>query len=374
MNKFLISLSIASLILLLSCSSNKEKEQKPLKPIIEEVSKVTLKDVISNVGTLEATNKVELKSEASGRIDKILVKEGALLKKGDVILKIDPERIQNSMEKLNLNFQKAQLNYNVAKRNYENAQKLAQYGKISDNQLEDLKNQYEMNKISVDEIKLSVRDLNKELRNTVITSPINGVLVTLPVSEGEIVVAATGGMSNGTAIGTIADLSDLEAVTDIGEVDYPKIKMGMTAELSMASNPERITKGKVNFISMSAKKESNSMVSNFTIRIAVDSLLEGMVPGVNMNVDLVLLEKKNVLGVPYSMVSREIKKKKMIYKVTIADDQKIRKIEVGMTDYKYYEVISGLKEGERVMKVLDTPDSQSNKSSGGGGFGGSPRR
>lgn len=347
------------LFIVFICYCSKEKPErgggpggeKPGRPVIEAVERVDLKDVVSNTGTLEPVVKVELQSEASGRIDTIYVREGAVLNKDDIILKIDPERLETRHQKLSLQVQKARLDESIAKRDYENAQKLVEYGKVSENKLQDLKSLYELKNISVREKELELRDVNTELANTVIRAPMDGVLIALLVEAGEIVASATSGFGNGTQIGTVADVKRLEVVTEIGEVDYPKLKLEMSVDISMASDPTRMVTGSVKFISMAAKQQENSMVSNFEVRIALDSLLDGMVPGVNVNVDFVLMEKPDVLGVSYSMVNAKKKGGKMLYTVLMAESRERRRIQVGETDYKYYEVLSGLTEGEKVMKV-----------------------
>ncbi len=360
---FLLFLAIAG------CSQKSEKEAAALKPLVEQVRRVDLKDVISNTGVLEATIKVDLKSEASGRVDTLYVDEGTRLRKGQKILRINPERLLTQREKLNLRAQKAQLQFEAAKRDFDNASQLAEFGKIAANQVADLKNQFELGRISLDELRLELRDVEKELDNTLIRSPMDGVLVSLNVEEGEIVVSATGSNSGGTAIGSIADVSKLEVVTEIGEVDYPKVRIGMPAEVSMAADPGRITHGRVSFVSLAAKKQDNSQVSNFRIRIAIDSLLQGMVPGINVNVDLVLMEKMGVLGVPFTMVQQGRRKNAEAAIVMMADNRKPRTIKIGETDYKYYEVLDGLKEGDRVMKMpAKDRERGNNRGGGGGGF------
>jgi HlyD family secretion protein len=358
-------------VILLRCAKKEEdaKKDRPIVPIVEEVKYVDLKDVISNTGELKAVTKVDLKSEASGRIDKILVEEGAVLQKGQVILEIDPERLKTTEMKLNLNLRKSTITMETAKREYENAQKLAEFGKIADNKLEDLKNQYELSRIGFEELQLELKDLKKELDNTVIRSPLNGILVLLNVQEGEIVVSATSSNSGGTSIGVIANMKNLEVETEVGEIDYPKIQVGMPAYISMSSDPMRKTKGTIDFISKSAKKISNSTVSTFKILAAVDSLIEGMVPGVNVNIDLVLVDKKHVLGVPFTFVNEQKGKEKITYSVFIEGEEKARNIKVGLTDYKYYEVLEGLKEGEKAVKKPPEEAGKEKRNGGGRGAG-----
>jgi HlyD family secretion protein len=279
----------------------------------EVVRKVDLRDVISQSGEVQPVIKVELKSEASGKIDKVYVKEGERLKKGDRILKIDPTRLLTQKEKLDLAVKKARLNFALAKRDYDNAVKLFNMGQMPSKKLQDLKNECELKELSLKEKELELNDIVYQLSKTLIVAPMEGVLISLLVEEGEIAVSATSGFSGGTAIGTVADISQLEVVTQIGEVDYAKVRKDQVVQISMESDIHAKTSGKVSFVSLAAKKENNSNISSFEVRITIDSLIPALVPGVNVNVDFVVLEKKNVLGVAYSMVEKRKRSGREMY-------------------------------------------------------------
>ena len=390
---------ILSMLMIAGCGGKAGPEDLLRK---EVVRRVDLKDAISQSGEVQPVVKVELKSEASGKIDEVYVKEGERLKKGDKILKIDPTRLLTQKEKLDLSIKKTRLNVSLAKRDYDNAEKLFGMGQMPKKKLEDLKNEYELKEISIKEMELELNDIVYQLSKSLIVAPMNGVLISLLVEKGEIAVSATSGFSGGTPIGTIADITQLEVVTQIGEVDYAKIKTDQVVQISMASDINARTTGRVSFVSLAAKKEANSTISTFEVRIAIDSLIPALVPGVNVNVDFVLLEKKDVVGVPYSMVQKRkrgdteqyfvfrpagTKVDKTFTDTAIGGEQekqnrdrhrrfgdKVEKrmekrerernealkkldlipsqITVGVTDYRFYEVLEGLAPGDTVVKVL----------------------
>ncbi len=366
------------------------------------VSQVDLKDVIRQTAEIEPLVKVDLKSEASGTIDSLYVKAGQRVKRGDTLLTIDPTRLNTEKAKLLLSVRKAQLSFSIGKRDYENSLKLYKSGVIPAKKLEDLKNQFELTEITLKERKLELGDIQYQLDKTVIVAPMDGVLIDLPVEAGEIAVSATSGFSGGTHLGRIADVSKLEVITRIGELDYQKIKVGQKVSLSLESAGDKSGSGTVSFISYSAQKEENSTVSTFEVRVSIDSILPGMVPGVNVNAEFIVLDKKEVLGIPYHMVEKKGDGKKVRYfvyrpkgtKVTgslqksaeASDDTTKKKkkkgrkfgkkmdqrmknkslkrtqeieslglvrqrITVGETDYAHYEVLSGLGEGDVVVRI-----------------------
>jgi HlyD family secretion protein len=399
----------AGLILIANCGNGIKEKDLIRKSVVKEVD---LRDVISQSGEVQPIVKVELKSEASGKIDTIYVKEGERLKKGDRILKIDPERLLTKKKKLDLAYEKAKLNFALAERDYNNAEQLAASGNISKTKLQDLKNKFDLKSISLKETQLELHDINYQLSKTLIVSPMDGVLIYLLVEKGEIAVSATSGFSGGTAIGTVADITKLEVITQIGEIDYVKIKKGQPVSINLESDSKVKTTGSVSFVSLSAKKDKNTNVSNFEVRVDIDSLFDGLVPGINVNVDFVVLEKKGVVGVPCYMVEKSKGKRGDRYivyrpagtkvpqrpgmkghgkdgegrpgkagmkkkgrsrkfggrsaKMDKKKQKKIAKqkkaleklnlvkhpIKVGETDYNHYEVVKGLAVGDTVIKVL----------------------
>lgn len=342
------------LLFTFGCSSKKD----PLSSLSEyyTIKKVDLKDLVNQIGTIAPIIKVELKSEASGKIEKILVKEGQKISKGDTILIIDPYRLMNQKDKLELALRKAELNVKIAQRDYNNAIELFSVGSVAAKKLQDLELAKDVADIDYKQQKLELQDIDDQLKKTVICSPLDGVITSLLVKEGEIAVSATTGYQSGTSIGTIADISHLEVISNIGEVDYIHLKVGQKVTIKPGTE-ESQTNGLISFISLSAKKEGNSELSRFEIRTTIDSLIPGIAPGINVNVDFVILEKNQVVGIPYhfvnkngsesfvSVVSKDTKGKESINQ---------KKIKTGLTDYKFYEVLSGLSEGDIVYYKPET--------------------
>jgi len=346
MKKILI---LILLFLLILCSFKDDNENKNVDTY--KVKKITLKDVILQTGEVMPLVKVELKSEASGKIEKVYVKEGQRVKKGDKILDIDPFRLLTRKKKIDLALRKAEIQKNLAERNYQYALELREVGTISVKKLEDLKSTVELKTIDYQQQLLEVQDIKDQLRKTTIVSPMDGVVTKLDVDEGEIAVSATSGFQGGTNIGTIADISKLEIITKIGEVDYINLKKGQNVIIRLEAIENASTTGKIDFISLSAKKANANELGNFEVRVSIDSLIPGISPGINVNVEFVIMEKKDVLGVPYHYVQKRKGRYFVIKMVKIdgKDETKRIPIKVGKTDYKHYELLDGLKAGDKVV-------------------------
>jgi HlyD family secretion protein len=324
-----------------------------------KVRRVTIRDVMSQTGEVRPLVKVELKSEASGRIQKVYVKEGQRVMRKDTILVIDPQRLQYQRDRMDLAVERTRIQAERAKRDYLQAESLATFGTISANELQNRKNESDLAEISYKQQTLELKDIVDQLQKTVITAPMTGVLTGLTVEEGEIAVSATSGFQAGTAIGTIADINKLEVVSQIGEVDYVNLRLGQQVVIRPEAVENVSTHGTITFIALSAKKAANQELGNFEVRASIDSIISGIAPGINVNVEYVLMEKKDVVGVPNHFIER--RGDRSFVRMGGKDKEGKRKItsvpvELGKTDYKYFEIVSGLKEGDVVFFKQESED------------------
>lgn len=345
MSKHKGSLLFLIISFLLFCSQ--EQKQQEIQKYV--VKKTDLRDVISQTGEVRSLVTVELKSEASGRIDTIYVKEGQAVKRGDTILLIDPSRLIYRKESMDLAVERAHIQSRIAKRNLEEAKALLKTGTISARQIIDLENQYKLAEVSYRQEVLERKDVIDQLGNTVVTSPMDGVITSLPVEQGEIAVSATSGMQSGTAIATIVDINRLEVVSQIGEVDYVHLKKGQEVVIRPEARENVNTSGKIEFIALSAKKDASNELGTFEVRISVDSIIPGIAPGINVKVDFVILEKKNVIGIPNYLVNKT-PKGYIIQKITSTGIKK-QNVKVGATDYHHYEILEGVAVGDTIVKT-----------------------
>jgi HlyD family secretion protein len=350
MRKLLIIVLVCIPYLLVTCTGKKEK-----KPHFSEsftVKKVDLKDIVSQTGEVNSINKVDIKSEASGKIEKVYVKEGQSINKGDTILYIDPYRLNTQKQKLELSVHEAKIEYVKSQRDLNDGMELHTNGSLSARKLFDIEMKYQLDSINLLRQKLELLDIKDQLSKTVIISPISGVLTKLSVEEGEIAVSATTGFQSGTDIATVADISNLEVISTIGEVDYIHIKKGDPVIIKPEANENSRTKGKVTFVALSARKNQNDELSGFEVRVSIDSLVPGIAPGINVNVIFTVKEISNVLGVPYSYIEKDDSLyfvNKLIKNEQGIDNPVRTEVKVGETDFKFYEIKSGLKSGDIVV-------------------------
>lgn len=333
------------------------------------VDTVDLRDVVVQTGEVQPVIKVEIKSEASGKIETISIREGQKVAKGDLLFVIDPSRLTFRKKTLDLAVQKARLDVRVATRNYDDAKKLSTTGTVSGKQLFDLSAQKEAAEIVLQQQLLELSDIVYQLSKTQVTSPMDGVVISLDVEEGEIAVSATSGFQGGTPLATIADTKKLEVVSRIGEADYIHLKTGQKVILRPEATKGTFTTGTINFIALSAKKEQNDELGTFEVRVSIDSVIPGIVPGINITTEFVIMEKTGVLGIPNHFVKKEGRNGFTALKVENPGSENPTftpvTIKVGKTDYTNYEILDGLKKGD-VVTFRDSTGGAFDKKRGGG--------
>ncbi|MBD3357694.1 MAG: efflux RND transporter periplasmic adaptor subunit [Chitinivibrionales bacterium] len=315
-----------------------------------EVKRVNLRDVITQTGAVEPIVKVDIKSEASGKIENVYVREGQRVAEGDTLLIIDPSRLIYKKDRTDLMVEQAKIRLEQAKRELEDARRLAATGTVPQRKVVDAEDAYRLADIEYRRQLLELGDLVDQLKQTVITAPMSGVMTSLEVEEGEIAVSATSGFQAGTNIGTIADIAKLEVISQVGEVDYIHMDVGQKVRIRPEAVRDAQTTGTISFISLSAKRSNNSTLGNFEVRIDIDSLVPGIAPGINVNVDFVVLQKDSVLAVPNHFV-REKGERHFVTVAASGDEAepKPRAVVLGATDYRHYEVVSGLQPGEVIV-------------------------
>jgi len=342
---------------LMGCEKNKGASVRVIRHPIEIVD---LKDVITQTGEVGPVVKVDIQSEASGRIEKIYVKEGQRVAEGQRILNIDPMRLRYQRDRLELAVKRALIEKKLAHRKWIEAQELSRTGIVSEENVFDLKCKKDLAVISWNQQGLELNDIKDQLSKTTIESPMDGIITSLDVEEGEIAVSATSSFQSGTAIATVADISRLEVVSQIGEVDYVHLKQGGQVVIRPEAVRTASTTGTISFIAMSAKKQKDEELGRFEVRIDIEEVIPGIVPGINVNVDFVIMEKKGVIGVPSHFVKQ--RPKGFFVEKSIDGDSDTTEwvqLELGSTDYRHYEVISGLKPGDIVVfREADEQDDE----------------
>src|SRR6266404_6322096 len=303
----------------------------------EKVSRRNLTELVVANGKIQPVLQVVINPEVSGEIIELPVKEGQCVKKGDLLVKIKPDNYIASRNSAKANFESllagkslAKANLNKADLEYKRAKDLFTNKLVSDSQFLDAETSLEVMKASHDtsihqaaQAEAALAKAEDDLSKTTIYSPIAGTISRLRCQAGERVVGTA--MMAGTEIMTVANLDEMEARVDIGEIDVILIAIGQTARLEVDAFRDRKFAGTVTEIANSAKgtlggslaSSSSSSSSGgsptqeatkFEVKIRVQEK-ELFRPGMSVTAEIETRSRTNVLTVPIQSVTTRVPKK-----------------------------------------------------------------
>ena len=366
--KFIIVSAVITVIALIIFFNLRSKREKTTKVTVEKVKKHDLTSIVSASGEVKPKKNVNVSAQIPGRIIKIGVKEGQRVKEGDFLLKLDSTQYEANADRdralihsYRAELIKAKAALKKDESYYQRQKALFIEKLVSREQLEAGKAQYDISKAQYESILYQIKQAEASLSSTldnlskmVYRSPINGIITSLRVEEGE--VAMIGTMNNpGTILMTIADLSIMQVEVDVDETDVINVKMERPAEVRIDAFPEKTIKGEVTEIGSSAlqKTITSQESKDFKVVITLENPPKELKPGLSASADIITAEKKNVLAVPISALILKEKKGKEeqeegIY-VVKENRVKFRPVKKGIMGEMMVEIISGLKEGEEIV-------------------------
>ncbi len=202
----------------------------------------------------------------------------------------------------------------------------------------------------------SLDDVQYNFENTTVIAPRDGVVLEKHAEEGTVVPAGTAALAQGTAIVTIADITEMYVMADVDEVDISKVSVDQTVEISVETLPNVDITGVVDKIYPQGQEQEN--VIYFPVRIRVLDLHPDLRPGMTADVTILTAERTGVLLVPDSAIDRSGGKTMVQVLPRPGAEPVDREVEVGVSDWESTEIISGLKEGEVVVLPAAAPEAQ----------------
>ena len=276
----------------------------------EKVEKRTITQIVSATGRIQPETQVKINAEVSGEITGLEVREGQVVKKGDLLVRIKPDAYQAQYERAQASLSSSEANLLKAEAEYKRMSELFEKKLVSDADMDISKATYQSAKASHAQATASLKEARETLGKTTIYSPMNGVVSQLLRELGERVSGST--FTQGTEIMTVADLSQMEARVDVGENDVVLVSVGDTARIEVDAYPERKLIGLVSQIANTAKSTglgTQDQVINFEVRIRLRAPENVQLrPGMSMTSDIETETHKNVLSVPIQSVTVRLPK------------------------------------------------------------------
>jgi HlyD family secretion protein len=388
--------SIGGVVLLavvgIGAASAAKRGPKAVEVRLDTVQKRDLVASVTASGQIQPHTKVDLSADITGKIVELPVKEGDFVTKGQLVLAIDPQQFTASVQRSDAAVASARAQLAQAKANFQNAerqyQRSAEIRKqnvalISEDQLENLRTTMEVNKALYDaaghglgQAEASLRDAKWQLGRTTIYAPMSGKVTRLNVQLGETAVPGTFNKDLGTLL-TISDMGVLETKVKVDETDVARISVGDSAQVQIDAFPDTTFVGKVTKISNSSVKGTTTATTDQAIDYEVTIQLlnppKDTRPDFSATAKVVTARREKALSIPIIALTvreneelqkgdtavglakaapkKEVGKKDVegVFVVTTENKVAFRPVKVGIAGEKYFEVLSGLKDGEKIV-------------------------
>jgi len=255
---------------------------------------------ISAVGGVEPIHEVEIKSKASGEIIKLTAIESDYVHKGDLLVQLDPTTVRNTYDQAQADYNVAEITLEQRKKELQRQKELLEKKLISESDFDAARLAYEEANSKFVQARATLSTNTEQLEDTEIRSPIDGLVLSREVEEGQIISSGTSSVTGGTLLYLIADMSRVHVVADVDETDVGRVQIGLGARVVADAYPEQTFNGEVIRVAPLAKVEQN--VTMFEVTILVDNQDGLLKSGMNADVEMVIDEVLDAVLVPIRAV------------------------------------------------------------------------
>ena len=391
---FLIAIAMIIVIVIVLINPFKSSEvtqASPTQNTTAVVQRGELIIAINSTGVIEPVQTVELKSKASGEIINFPLDEGDPVKKGQIIAKLDPVDVQNEYDQAEADLEVAKVALSQADKQADRQKQLYGDGLISELDYENSLLAKEQANSTLIKTQTTLDNAKERLQDTQIESPIDGIILQKNVEEGQIIASGISAVSGGTAIASVADMSEVLVRASVDEVDIGQVKAGQKATVIAESYPDREFQGVVARVHPQAKVDQN--VTTFDVTIDVDNSDGLLMAGMNASVEIIAGYEENILLVPREALTDARAIARMVgaspmpqggpgggqggmrqgghsggpgnsgnggkaehptKMVIVVKDgkQEPRQVEIGISNFEKAQVLSGLAEGDTVLTTV----------------------
>ena len=326
-----------------------------------EAAKQDIVNSVTATGTIEPVTSVDVGTQVSGVISKLYVDYNSVVKAGQVIAELDRTNLMSELSSAQASLKSAQSELDYQKTNYERYKALYDKGLISANDFEQARLSYVQAQQRTRQQKESVKKAQTNLGYATITSPIDGVVLSKEVEEGQTVASS---FSTPTLFKIARDLTDMRVIADVDEADIGDVKEGQRVTFTVDAFPDDTFEGQVTQVRQEAATESNVVTYEVVISAPNDDLK--LKPGLTANVVIFTMEAKDVLAVPSKALRFTPREAMLNSDETITDTDAKEKVwvkegsnlkavavETGMTNGTLTQITKGLKPGTHVLTEVN---------------------
>ena len=391
--KTIVAVAALAVVILVGVVAAKNGRNKAVEVKIEPVGTRDLVASVTASGQVASHTKVDVASDVSGRITRLAVKEGDIVKKGQFLLEIDPSQYQAAVGRnvaavasSRAQVEQARATLAQAQSTYQRTADLQKRNPtlVSADQVDQLRTAVKVNQALVDnathgvaQAEAALRDAQSSLNKTTIVSPIDGQVTRLNVEQGETAIQGTLNKDAATLL-TVSDMSNLETKVKVNETDVAHVKVGDSAMVQIDAFPDTTFRGQVTEISNSSLVAATSAQSqadqavDYYVTVRLLNPPPQTRPDFSATAKIITDTRRKALSIPIIALTirenapvsssdsaaavgktpvKEVGKKDADGVFVVGADNKVtfRPVKVGIAGEQYFEVLSGLKPGERIV-------------------------
>ena len=356
----LLGLGIGGYVYWNKWQKNKPDSTAASRPTTATVELRDINFAVNAAGEISPAEQVSVRPEINGKIEVLPVDIGDRVQKNALLFKLDDKELQQQRASTLTDIERARLNIEKADRDYKRSQQLLAEKLISQELFDDTKTAYDLARNALERSQKDLAILDERLTKTEVRAPFDCTVLTRPVSAGQ-AVSGSGGFNSGTEVLSIADLNSMVINAQVNQADVPRLKVGETVEVTVEAVAGLRVNGQVERISPQATIKNN--IKGFAARIVLKNADPRIRPGMTANVKIPVASAENVAAVPLAAVFTEKdpdtgEVERFVY-IQEGDGFQKRNVKVGVADYFYAEIQSGLSEGEVVS--LELPKEEREK-------------
>ena len=377
MKKGLVGLGIIAILALVIYSSLHGKTERGKAVAVEAAAKRTISSRVKATGEITPEKKVEISAKVVGEITKLPVKEGDTVRRGQLLVQIEPDvyeaardQAKAALDQASVSVRRAQVQLADADRTLRRTRELYAQGLASQEQMDAAQVAYDTAEVEIDaqrhaveQYRSALRRTQDDLARTTILSPMDGVLIQLNAERGETVVPGSTNLP-GSVIMTVADMSRILAEVEVGEVDVVPVELGQSAEVRVDALGDELQHGHVVEIATSGIKDPAQGVIRFKVKVALDDPSPSLRPSMTAKVNIITATHESVTSVPIQAVvkraldkdgkevhgdkAKGLDKSQVVY--LIKDGKAaVHSVTTGISDELYVEVTEGLADDDVVI-------------------------
>jgi len=392
--KYWIVLAVVIVVAVLVAINLKAKRGKALPVQTEKVETRDLSMIISASGSIRPKRQVDISASTIGKVTRVAVKEGDLVKKGQFLIQIDPVQLESTVEQIRASLDAAQaaeisaeVQLKKAESDLGRVRTLFERQLATEQDVERAQTDYDVGVSNLDSARNQVRQqqallesARHNLREVTITSGMDGIVTRLNVEEGEIAIMGT--LNNpGTVLMTVADLSTIETEVEVDETEVVNIRIGNRAKVTLDAFPDTSYAGEVTEVGNSPILASGQQGVDFKVVITITDTIPDVRPGLSADAEITVAEREKAVSIPIqSLTVRRAKdlkdyaapdstagsdgEKEIEGVFTVGGDRaNFTPVSVGISSQKHFEVLKGLKGDEDVVSgnfkaIRDLKDGQ----------------